>query len=169
MSKLKILVVDDFPIFRVGLGALLSKTADLEIIGEAENGQVAIEKARQLKPHLILMDLMMPVMGGTEAIRIIKKHQPEIKIIALTGENQLKQIQATLAAGADGYVLKDDSNLTLLTAINSVKNDQAYLSPGICNTVLSDTTGDSEHIRSAISWCCLNNQEQEEITHVVAD
>lgn len=84
MNKLKILVVDGFPIFRVGLGVLLSKTADLEIIGEAENGQVAIEKARQLKPHLILMDLMMPVMGGIEAIRIIKKHQPEIKIIALT-------------------------------------------------------------------------------------
>ena len=169
MSKLKILVVDDFPIFRVDLGGRRIIKKKIEIIGEAENGRVAIEKAGQLKPHLILMDLMMPVMNGTEAIRIIKKHQPEIKIIALTGENQLKQIQATLAAGADGYVLKDDSNLTLLTAINSVKNDQAYLSPGICNTVLSDTTGDSEHIRSAISWCRLNNQEQEEITNVVAD
>jgi DNA-binding NarL/FixJ family response regulator len=169
MSKLKILVVDDFPIFRVGLGALFSKIADLEIIGEAENGQLAIEQARQLKPHLILMDLMMPVMGGTEAIRIIKKHQPEIKIIALTGESQLKHIQETLAAGADGYVLKDDSNLTLLTAINAVKSGQTYLSPGICNTVLGDTTGDSEHIRSAISWCRLNEQEQKEITHIPED
>jgi len=169
MSKLKILVVDDFPIFRVGLGALLSKTANLEIIGEAENGQVAIEKARQLEPHLILMDLMMPVMGGTEAIRIIKKHQPEIKIIALTAENQLKQIQATLAAGADGYVLKDDSNLSLLTAIDTIKNDRIYLSPGICNAVLSGSAGDSEHIRSAVSWCRLYEKEQEEIAHIVKD
>lgn len=158
MGKLKILIVDDYPIFRVGLRAILSKLHDLEVVGEAENGQDAIEKARQLKPQLILMDLAMPIMNGIEAIRIIKQNLSTTKIIALTAQYQ---VEATLAAGANGYVLKDDTSRNLLSAIISVINGQIYLSPSICNRVLSGSPGNSEHVRSAASWCRLTEQDRE--------
>jgi DNA-binding NarL/FixJ family response regulator len=161
MSKLKILVVDDFPIFRVGLGALLSKTADLEIIGEVENGSRAVQKASELKPDLILMDLTMPVMNGTEAIRIIKQRQPEIKIIALTEHKSHDHVQAAFEAGANGYVLKDDTSDSLLAAISSVLSGQVYITPGVCDTILGGFLGYSENARSAVSWCRLTIRERE--------
>lgn len=163
MSKLNILIVDDYPIFREGLRAILSKIPGVEVIGEAENGQVAIEKARQLKPHLILMDLTMPIMSGEEAIRIIKQHQPEIKISALTARNTHHHVEAVMAAGADGYVLKDDFSLNLLTAIESIRNGQNYFSPGVCDTVLSAYLGNARNVSSATSRHKLTEREREVI------
>lgn len=163
MSKHRILIADDYPIFLEGLRTVLSKMPGLEVIGEAENGKVAIEKARQLKPHLITMDLTMPIMNGTEAIRIIKQRQPSIKIIALTSIKTRDHVEATLAAGANGYVLKDDSCISLMTAIESIINGQVYLSPGVCDTVLSGFLGHSESARSSVSWCQLTGREREVI------
>ena len=113
----KILVVDDYPIFREGIRAILSKTANLEVVGEAENGSIAVQKANQLQPDLILMDLMMPIMNGTEAIRIIKQRQPLMKIIALTAQKSHDYVQAAFEAGANGYVLKEDTCIILVAAI----------------------------------------------------
>lgn len=163
MSKLNILIVDDYPIFREGLCAILSKIPGVEVIGEAENGQVAIEKARQLKPHLILMDLTMPVMSGEEAIRIIKQHQSAIKICALTARNTHHHVEAALAAGADAYVLKDDSSLNLLTAIESIRNGQNYFSPGISNTVLSAYLDNAGNVSSTTPRYKLTEREREVI------
>ncbi len=163
MRKQKILIADDHPIFREGLCALISKLPGLEIVGEAENGQIAIEKARQLQPNIILMDLTMPIMNGTEATRVIKQRQPSIKIIALTAHKTHDHVEATLSAGASGYVLKDDSSNTLLHAIESIVRDEIYLSSGVCNTVLSGFLGNSEHARSATSWCQLTGREREVI------
>lgn len=163
MRKQRILIADDHPIFREGLCAIISVLPNLEIIGQAENGQVAIEKARQLQPDLILMDLTMPIMNGTEAIRVIKQRQPSIKIIALTAQKTHDHVEATLAAGASGYVLKDDSSHALLLAIESIAKGEIYLSSGVCNTVLSGFLGNSEHVRSANSWCQLTGREREVI------
>ncbi len=106
MDKKTILVVDDHQMIREGLIAILSFIPYLEVVGEAENGQVAIEKARSLSPDIILMDLSMPVMNGTEAISYIKQRNPDIKIIVLTTSKSYDHIQASLAAGASGYVLE---------------------------------------------------------------
>ena len=160
MTK-KILIVDDFPIFRDGLRALLFSVSNLEVIGEAENGNRAIQEASQLKPDLILMDLTMPFMNGTEAIRIIKQRQPAIKIIALTEHKSHDYVQAAFEAGANGYVLKDDTSDSLLAAINSVISDQVYITPGVCETILDGFLGFSENARSAISWCRLTVRERE--------
>ena len=105
----KILIVDDYPIFREGLRAILSNTSSLEVVGEAENGNIAVQKANHLEPDVILMDLTMPIMNGTEAIRIIKRRQPLIKIIALTAQKSHDYVQAAFEAGANGYVLKEDT------------------------------------------------------------
>lgn len=166
MSKLKILIVDDYPIFRVGLREILSKVPGLEVIGEAENGQAALEQALHLKPQVILMDLAMPVMNGIEAIRKIRQKDSISKIIALTAQYH---VDTALASGANGYVLKDDSSLNLLTAIDTVTHGYTYLSPGICNKVLSGTLGNSEQIRSAAAWCRLDAQKREASTHIAED
>ena len=104
MQKHTILLADDHSILREGLRALLSNTPDLEVIGEAKDGQDVIEKVRQLHPQLVLLDLSMPIINGTEAIRVIKQRNPEIKIIALTVHKSEEYVRATLDAGADGFV-----------------------------------------------------------------
>ncbi len=157
----KILIVDDFPIFREGLRALLSKSDDLAVVGEADNGQMAVKQAKRLKPDLILMDLRMPLMNGTEAIRIIKQGDPAIKIIALTAHKSRDYVQASFEAGANGYVLKDDSSNSLLTAIDAILAGQTYLSTGVCETVLQGFLGYSESSRAAVSWCKLTVRERQ--------
>lgn len=161
MPQKKILIVDDFPIFRSGLLAILSNANHLKVIGEAENGNIAVQQAGKLKPDLILMDLTMPVMNGTEAIRIIKQRQAETKIIALTEHKSRDHVQAAFEAGANGYVLKDDTSESLLAAINSVLSGHVYITSGVCDTILGGFLGYSENARSAVSWCRLTVRERE--------
>lgn len=157
----KILIVDDFPIFREGLRALLSNASHLEVIGEADNGQTAVQQTNRLKPDLVLMDLKMPLMNGTEAIRIIKQRHPAIKVIALTAHKSRDYVQASFEAGANGYVLKGDSSDILLSAINAILGGQVFLSAGVCETVLNGFLGVSESARGATSWCQLTVRERE--------
>ena len=159
--KTRILIVDDFPIFREGLRYIFSNTANMEVVGEAGNGKIAIQKANQLQPDVILMDIMMPIMNGTEAIRTIKQRQPLMKIIALTAQKSHDHVQAAFEAGADGYVLKEDTSKILVTAIESILSGQTYLSTGVCNTILNGFLGYSENARSATTWCRLSVRERE--------
>ena len=121
---------------REGLRALLSADPDFEVVGEAGDGRDAIRCVGKLNPDLILMDLSMPRMDGIPAIREIKKHHPETKIIALTVHKTEEYVLAALEAGADGYVLKDATHNELLMAIKSVIVDRPYLSPGVSKTVI---------------------------------
>lgn len=165
MQKHTLLIADDHPILRDGLRALLSNTPDLEVVGEAENGRDAIEKAREFQPQLILLDLSMPIINGTEAMRAIKQRCPEIKIIALTVHKSEEYVRATLDAGADGYVLKDDSSSDLLTSIRNVLDGKVHLSPGICDKVISgflNRPGETRSTgRSTRSWDQLTQRERE--------
>jgi len=168
MQKHNILVADDHSILREGLRALLSNTPDFEVIGEAEDGQDAIEKARQLQPEFILLDLSMPIINGTEAIRVIKQRNPEIKIIALTVHKSEEYVRATLDAGADGYVLKDDTSHDLLTAIRNVRKGKVHLSPGICDKVINGFLDRPGKARSKPSWDQLTLRERE-VLKLIAD
>ena len=161
MQKHTILVADDHSILREGLRALLSNTSDLEVIGEAEDGQDTIEKARQLQPHLILLDLSMPIINGTEAIRVIKQRNPEIQIIVLTVHKSEEYVRATLDAGADGYVLKDDTSNDLLTSIRNVRKGKVHLSPGICDKIINGYLANPAKNQSRRSWDQLTIRERE--------
>jgi DNA-binding NarL/FixJ family response regulator len=161
MQKHTILLADDHSILREGLRSLLSNTPDLEIIGEAEDGKDTIEKARQLQPQLVLMDLSMPVINGTDAIRVIKQRSPEIKIIVLTVHKSEEYVRATLDAGADGYVLKDDTSNDLLTSIKNVQKGNIYLSPGICDKVINGYLNHPDKVSSVRSWDQLTLRERE--------
>jgi len=161
MQKQTILVADDHSILREGLCALLSNTPDLEVIGEAENGQEAIEKIKQLRPHVVVLDLSMPIINGTEAIRVIKQRYPETKIIALTVHKSEEYVRATLDAGADGYILKDDTSSDLLTAIRGIRKGGVHLSSGICDQVINGFLNRPTKGQSAPSWDQLTLRERE--------
>ncbi|MDX1410370.1 MAG: response regulator transcription factor, partial [Saprospiraceae bacterium] len=136
MDTQSILLAEDHTILREGIKAMLSSCPDCAIVGEAEDGREAIQKAQELGPDVILMDLSMPNINGTEAIRTIKKRNPSIRIIVLTMHRSREYVRATLEAGADGYVLKDDTQQDLMAAFASVRKGRVYLSSGICDKVI---------------------------------
>lgn len=159
------MIAEDHAIVRDGLRALLEQDTAVEIIAEAGNGQDAIHLAAKLKPDVLIMDLSMPGTNGTEAIPLIKRRNEGIKIIALTVHNTEEYVRATLDAGADGYVLKEDSHRDLLTAIRNVVDGKTYLSPGICSYVVSGfltkPTRDRIKAGNHPSWDTLTIRERE--------
>jgi NarL family two-component system response regulator LiaR len=120
-EKIKVLVVDDHTVVRKGLCALLSdRKYGIEVIGEAADGQEAVEKARLLKPQVILMDLMMPKMDGLEAVAVIRQENPEARILVLTSHVEDDMLLKAIDAGALGYLMKDSSPDVLVSTINNV-------------------------------------------------
>ena len=136
-QPIHVLLAEDHAIFRQGLKSLLSTDEHLRVVGEASDGQQAVQLAAELRPDLVIIDLSMPGTNGTEAIPKIKSRLESTRIIALTAHNAEEYVRATLQSGASGYVLKEDSHQDLLTAISSVMAGKVYLSPGICKGVVS--------------------------------
>ena len=160
MGTLSILLAEDHSILREGLKSLLSAQPDIEIAGEADDGQTAIQQANALQPNLVLMDLTMPRMNGTDAIRAIKRRNPEMYIIVLTVHKAAEYVRASLEAGASGYVLKDDTHQELLTAIRTVVAGRIYLSPGICDQVVSGFLGRATVSETEVPWDTLTDREK---------
>jgi DNA-binding NarL/FixJ family response regulator len=133
----QILLVDDHSIVTDGIKALLQGEADLSIKGEAHNGQMALEMLRILKVDLVLMDIDMPVMSGTEAIRLIKREFPDIKVIMLTMHDEKAVIHKLIELGADGYLLKNSSKEELLVCIRGVLRNERYISSEATAILLS--------------------------------
>jgi len=159
-EKQRIVIAEDHTILREGLRALLSADPDLEIVGEAEDGQDAIRCVEKLKPSLVLMDLSMPRMNGMDAIKEIKKRTPGAKILVLTVHKTDEYIVATLEAGADGYVLKDSTNAELKMAIKSVLGGKFYISPGISAKVIEGYLENRRPQRAATPWDSLTSREK---------
>jgi len=134
---IKILLADDQALFREGLRLVLAAQSDLEVVGEATNGAEALQLAATLRPHIVLMDMRMPVMGGVEAIRCLQETQPECRVIVLTTFDEDELLFAGLRAGAVGYLLKAVSSPRLLEAIRTVARGDAILDPAITNKVMS--------------------------------
>lgn len=161
MSRQTILIAEDHAMLREGLCALLSTEPDIEIIGEAVDGREAVDKAKQLKPHIVIMDLSMPNINGTEAIRAIKRHNPEIKVIVLTVHKSEEYVRAALEAGTDSYLLKDDTHQELFAAIESTWKNKTYLSPSICDKVVNGYLDRSATTPTFPAWGLLTVRERE--------
>jgi two-component system, NarL family, response regulator NreC len=157
----RILIVDDHAIFRAGITALLDTEQDIEVVGEAEDGLSALQAVNSLKPDLVISDLSMPRTSGTEGIRQIRRRFPDVGIVVLTVHRAEEYIRAALSAGANGYVLKDDSEHELLTAIHQVLRKNSYLSPSICNSVVSGFLSEQNQDASTPKWDCLSPREQQ--------
>jgi DNA-binding NarL/FixJ family response regulator len=136
MDIIRVLVADDQTITRSGLRGLLAAQADIEIVGEARNGEEAIELAASLQPDVILMDLRMPGVNGIEATRRIHRASPHIGILVVTVFEDDTSVFPAIRAGARGYLLKNTEQDELLRAIRTVANGGAVFSPGIAQRVL---------------------------------
>ncbi len=136
MEAIKILIVDDHPVVREGIGSMLKREPDFKIVGEATNGLEAIEKVRELSPDVVLMDLRMPEMDGVEAISRIKEERPEIKFIILTTYSDDEYIFKGIAAGARAYLLKDAPREELFKAIRAVSRGESLIQPVVASKVL---------------------------------
>jgi DNA-binding NarL/FixJ family response regulator len=158
-----ILIVDDHALMRNGLEAMLESEAGYEVVGVASDGMSAMRAVTELQPDIVMMDLTMPRTSGIDAIVKIKRQYPQIKIIALTFHKEDKYIHATLEAGADAYVLKDDSRTELFSALACVANGKSYLSPSIVDKVMAGYISGGDASSSEPSWEVLTRREREVI------
>ena len=137
-QPIRVLVVDDHPIVIGGTRALLEEVEDIEVVGEAYNGAMAIEENKKLHPDVILMDLIMPEMDGIEAIGLITEEQPEVKILVLTSFITDDKVFPAIKAGAMGFLLKDSEPKELIEAIRNVYKGEPTLHPNIARKVLQE-------------------------------
>ena len=126
---IRVLIVDDHCIVREGLRMLLACDPNLEVVGEAADGAEAIQRARQLRPNVVVMDLLMPVLDGISATRAIRNELPETQVLVLTIVLERVSVVEAIRAGATGYLLKDIQAAELHTAIKAAAAGQVYLSP----------------------------------------
>ena len=138
MPKIRVLLTDDHTLFRQGVRRLLETEADFEVVGEASDAGDSVEKARELRPDIVLMDIGMPGLSSFEAARQIRKNRPETKILFLTMYEDEDYLVQCLEVGAAGYVLKDTPAPQLLTAVRDVYKGGKYLSSQVLGKLVED-------------------------------
>ena len=136
-DPIRILIVDDHAVVRKGVAMVLRLEPSLEVVGEAENGRVGLEAAQRLQPDIVLVDLVMPEMDGQAMALALRKSNPKIKVVMLTGTEVDDRVYDLVAAGIEGYVLKQIEPGELVRAIHAVANGEAYLHPDVMKKVIS--------------------------------
>jgi DNA-binding NarL/FixJ family response regulator len=127
---IRILLVDDHPVVRHGLRALLGLQPDWEVIDEAEDGSEAVDKVQRLNPDVVVLDISMPKMGGLEACRLIRETAPQCEILILTQHDSPQMLREALDAGARGYVMKSHAARDLLDAVEAVSQHKSFTALG---------------------------------------
>jgi NarL family two-component system response regulator LiaR len=136
MAKIRVLVVDDHPVVREGLMSFLETEGELEVQRAVSTGEEAVEAVQELRPDIVLMDLVMPGMDGVEAIRRIKETSPETRVIVMTSFAQNDKLFPAIKAGTDGYLLKDIMPKELLDAVRSVHAGRSVLHPDVAQRLM---------------------------------
>jgi DNA-binding NarL/FixJ family response regulator len=136
-DPIRLLIVDDHAVVRKGLAMVLRLEPDIEVVGEAENGRVGLITAQALNPDIVLVDLVMPEMDGQEMALALRKSNPKIKVMMLTGTEVDDRVFDLVAAGLEGYVLKNIEPAELVRAIHAVVHGEAYLHPDVMKKVVS--------------------------------
>lgn len=137
-ATISVLIADDHPVVRQGLASFLELQPEIELVGQATDGREAVEKALELMPDVVLMDLAMPVLDGIEAIRRIRSACPSTKVIALTSFSDESRLFAAVKAGAAGYLLKDTDPGDIVKGIRMVSTGEALLSPGAAAKLMQE-------------------------------
>ena len=166
MMKIRLLLVDDHAVVRIGTRMLFENESDIEIIGEAETAREAIELTLRLKPDVVLMDIGLPDMSGIEAAREIKRLYPQAAVVALTIHEDEEYFFQMLDAGASGYVPKRAAPDELLTAIRTAAADEVYLYPSMAKLLVKDYLSQEREPESANVVSELTQREQEVLMHL---
>ena len=159
--KKQIFIVEDHRLFREGLKAMLSPSQEYEIIGEAEDGLEAIRLIKKHKPDLVLLDLSMPRMNGFSVLREIKGAMPEVKILVLSIHESDQYVLQAFEARADGYAIKDSSREEFRIAIRSVLDGKKYISPGVAGNVLEGYLDGRKTLKSKSALDTVTEREKE--------
>lgn len=136
-DKIRLLLADDHAVLRSGLRLLLSQQPDMEVVGEAGDGEEAIDKTRDLSPDILLLDITMPGIGGLEALDRIKKENPQVKVVVLTMHDDESYMERIMTSGGSGYVLKKAADTELVSAIRAVYQGGVYLHPSMTRALVN--------------------------------
>lgn len=171
MGTIRVLLVDDHVLFRKGLASLMALRPELEVVGEAGDGEEALAKARELKPDLVLMDINMPGRNGLEATRLIRADLPAVRVVMLTVSEQEEDLYEAIRAGAQGYLLKNLRPESLFEMIQDAMRGEAPISPGIAAKILAELGRSRERGREDVQpdESALLTQREREILNLVVD
>jgi DNA-binding NarL/FixJ family response regulator len=161
VAKIRVLIADDHGLMRAGVKALLQATEDIDVVGEAEDGDEAIREVRRLEPDVVLMDVAMPGLGGLEATLVIRKEKPEVKILVLTQYDDREYVSRFLKAGVSGYVLKKAAASELVAAIRAVQRGGLVLDPEIARDVMHEQGRDAPADRAEDPYETLTDREKQ--------
>ncbi|MBT3389264.1 MAG: response regulator transcription factor [Chloroflexi bacterium] len=150
-EKITVFIVDDHPIVRQGLRQLLEIQDDLAVAGEAEDGNTAIERIQQILPDVVLMDLVMPGMGGVDATRAIREASPHTQVVVLTSHHEDALVFPAIKAGALSYLLKSSLPDEVLDAVRAAAHREARLHPRIAKRLMEEISGDAPSLESLTS------------------
>jgi DNA-binding NarL/FixJ family response regulator len=162
---MRVLLADDHALFRAGLASLL-KAWGLQVVGQASNGGEAIEKARQLHPDLVFMDINMPNLNGLEATRAIKAELPETKVIMLTVSDDEQDLFEAIKSGAEGYLLKDMREEEFAELVSRVSRGEPVMSPGMAKKLLQEFAQLKQEHRRQQDKGGLTDREREVLEQV---
>ncbi len=137
MDSLKVVLVEDHKMVRLGLSLVFENTEGIDLVGEADNGKKGVEIALKLVPDVVLMDIGLPELDGVQATSLIKKSNPNIKVLIFTSRDSEDDVFDSLSAGADGYIMKGANEEQMISAIKAVADGTAWLDPNIARLVLS--------------------------------
>jgi two-component system, NarL family, nitrate/nitrite response regulator NarL len=137
-EPIRVLLVDDQPLFRTAIASLVNAQDDFTVVGEAENGLLAIERAHELTPDLVVMDVEMPVMGGVEATRLLREQMPDVRIVMLTVSESDDHLFEAIRNGAQGYLLKDLRPDQLYDMLRAVMRGETPISPAVAGRLLTE-------------------------------
>lgn len=144
MERIRVLIVDDHTLFRRGVATLLAGREEFEVVGEASNGEEAVERARELMPDVVLMDIKMPQMDGITALRKLKEEMPYLRVIMLTVSETDEDLFHAIKAGAQGYLLKNVDPDYLIACLQQAQRGEVPISPTMAAKILKELTAPAE-------------------------
>ena len=166
-DAIRVLIAEDHSVVRTGLRLIISSEEDMTVVGEAEDGLQAIQKAHELRPDVIVMDMTMPGLGGLEAARQMKRDLPDTRILFLTIHDSEEYFFQAVQAGADGYVTKASPAWEVLTAIRTVHQGDCYLNPGVAKMLMGEYLERVKQGGKRDPYDALSDRERE-ILHLIA-
>jgi two-component system, NarL family, response regulator NreC len=165
MPEIKLLIADDHTVLRSGLRMLLDAQADMQVVGEASDGSQVLHQLADLQPDILLLDLSMPGLGGLEALPLIRKHAPQVRVLILTMHDDESYLRQALREGAVGYVLKRAADTELLSALRAVMRGEIYVHPSMTRHLLEDILP-ATSVEPATPWDTLSERERDVLLRV---